>query len=197
MSSQPADSTKRHLVLDAETLAIHPHAAITEIALVDILTDATFNIVINPYEQQNQPGEPFKTDPQTVEWHLKRDPSYLILLAHSGVRSSSGATLLQQWLEVKKQETGQQLVIWCQGTDFDIPIITNFLNVFGYRPLWRHDDVRDIRTLAKLFPGVSYKKGNHSALEDATLAAQHLRKLAYSEPAVFNMLGLTVNDREE
>ncbi|MNC14359.1 hypothetical protein D3C75_621350 [compost metagenome] len=89
-----------------------------------------------------------------------------------------------------KANSDKELVIWCQGTDFDIPIITNFLKHYQYHLPWGYTNVRDIRTLAALFPEVEYKKGNHTALEDATMAAQYLRKLAFGSHAVSVMLGL-------
>lgn len=190
MSSQKPDSTKRSIVLDLETLAIHPQAAITEIGIIDLISDERFSLLINPAEQLNEPSQKFVTSQDTMEFHLKRDPLYLVNLAHTGVRSSFAAGLLHNWLMERKAQTGQELVIWCQGTDFDIPIITNFLKHYQYHLPWRHDDVRDIRTVAKLFPGISYKKGNHSALEDASMEAQHLRKLAWGSSQLTEMLGL-------
>ncbi len=181
------DSGKLHLVLDLETLAIHPQSAITEIGIVDILTDGRFSAHINPQEQQ----EGFVQDPGTIEWHLKRDPSYLSTLAFAGVRPCSAAGQLHNWLMERKNLSEKELVIWCQGTDFDIPIITNFLTHYGYHLPWKYLDVRDIRTLAALFPQVEYKKGNHTALEDASMAAQYLRKLAFGIPEVAYMLGLS------
>ncbi|MND61127.1 hypothetical protein D3C87_600990 [compost metagenome] len=180
------DAGKRHLVLDLETLALHPHAAITEIGIIDLLTDQTLSLKINPHEQR----EGFVQDPQTIEWHLKRDPSYLINLAHTGVRPCTAAGNLHNWLMQVKANSDKELVIWCQGTDFDIPIITNFLKHYQYHLPWGYTNVRDIRTLAALFPEVEYKKGNHTALEDATMAAQYLRKLAFGSHAVSVMLGL-------
>lgn len=186
MAYTKPDCNKRHLVLDLETFAVHPHAAVTEIGIVDLRSMETFNLLINPHEQK----EGFVQDHDTIDWHVKRDPSYLILLAHNGLRPCAAAGKLHNWLSEKKIQTGQELVIWCQGTDFDIPIISNFLKHYQYNLPWKHTDVRDIRTLAALFPRVDYKKGNHTALEDASMAAQYLRKLSHGYPEVRHMLGL-------
>lgn len=190
MAFTKPDNGKLHFVLDLETLAIHPHAAITEIGIVDILTDERFSLLINPYEMQMEPGAPFVTSNETIDWHLRKDPSYLILLAHTGVRPCAAAGLLYNWLTERKNLSEKELVIWCQGTDFDIPIITNFLKHYQYHVPWGHTNVRDIRTLAALFPGMEYKKGNHTALEDASMAAQYLRKLAFGSDPVRHLLGL-------
>lgn len=186
MAYTKPDAGKRHLVLDLETLAIHPHAAITEIGIVDILTDQQLYLQINPHEMK----EGFVQDPKTIEWHLTRDPSYLINLVHTGVRPCHAAGALHNWLMQVKANSDKELVIWCQGTDFDIPIISNFLKHYQYLLPWKYLDVRDIRTLAALFPQVEYKKGNHTAIEDARMAAQYLRKLAFGSFEVNTMLGL-------
>lgn len=180
------DSGKRHLVLDLEFLALKPNAAITEIGIIDLLTDQQLYLQINPHEQR----EDFAQDPGTIEWHLKRDPNYLINLAHTGVRPDYAAGTLHNWLNQVKANSGKDLVIWCQGTDCDIPIIVNFLRHYQYNLPWEYLNVRDIRTLAALFPHVEYKKGNHSAIEDARMAAEHLRKLAFGSFEVHQMLGL-------
>ncbi len=185
-SKSKPDSQKRHLVLDLETLALAPNAAITEIGIVDLLSEDSFSVSINPAEQIDG----FVQHNETIQWHIKKNPEYLILLAHTGHRPCAAAGALSNWLKEKKIQTGQELVIWCQGTDFDIPIITNFLKYYGYPLEWKHSDVRDIRTLAALFPNVEYKKGNHTAAEDAYMAAQYLRKLAYGFPEVQTLLGL-------
>lgn len=190
MAFTKPDSQKRSLVLDTETLSLERNAAITEIGIVDLLSDDRFSVRINPNEQIAQAGQVFHQDQSTIQWHLKRDPSYLINLAHTGVRSDVAAGLLHNWLKEKKLQTGQELTIWCQGTDFDIPVITNFLRHFGYPLEWQYLNVRDIRTLAALFPNVEYKKGGHSAMHDAEMAALYLRKLAYGFPEVNSMLGL-------
>lgn len=180
------DSGKRHLVLDNETLALSPHAAITEIGVVDLLSDEKFFALINPTEQTDG----FVQDPQAMNWHLQRDPNYLINLVHNGMRPDVAAGRLHNWLMEVKRNTGKELVIWCQGTDFDIPIISNFLKHYQYHLPWGYTDVRDIRTLAALFPRVDYKKGNHNAIEDASMAAQYLRKLSHGYPEVREMLGM-------
>lgn len=182
------DSQKRHLVLDLETFAIAPNATITEIGIVDILSDDRFYVRINPDEMLTSSA--FSHSQQTIEWHLKRDPNYVVTLGHCGMRPDVAAGSLSNWLKEKKIQSGQELVIWTQGIDFDIPIITNFLQHYGYPLEWKYNDVRDIRTLAAFFPNVEYKKGNHSASEDSFMAAQYLRKLAHGWPEVRTMLGL-------
>lgn len=188
MAFNKPDSQKRHLVLDLETFSLAPNAVITEIGIVDILSDDRFFELINPDEMLK--CSTFSHSQQTIEWHLKRDPSYVVKLGHCGTRPDVAAGRLSNWLKEKKIQTGQELVIWCQGTDFDIPIITNFLSLYGYPLEWKYSDVRDIRTLAAFFPNVEYKKGNHTAAEDAFMAAQYLRKLAHGFPEVNSMLGL-------
>lgn len=188
MPAPKPDSTKQHFVLDLETLAINPQAVVTEIAIVELKTGATFNCIINPLEQQENG---FVQNEDTIKWHLKRDPSYVMKLAHNGIKGVSAAEKFVTFLIEAKSISGKDPVIWCQGTDFDIPIISNFLRKYlgvNKNP-WAYHDVRDIRTLTAMFPEVPYIKGDHSALGDAQCSATLLNQLAWHYPALAFQLG--------
>lgn len=189
MPAPKPDSTKQPFVLDLETLAIDPRAVITEIALVELKTGATFNCIINPLEQQENG---FIQSEDTIAWHLKRDPSYVMKLAHNGIRGLSAAEKVVTFLREAKAISGKEPVIWCQGTDFDIPVLTHFLRKYlgtNSNP-WAYNDVRDVRTVAALFPDVPYVKGNHTALSDAQGSATFLNQLAWAHPELAATLGL-------
>lgn len=194
MSTPKPDSTKQHFTLDLETLAIDPRAVVTEIGLVEIKTGSSFNCIINPLEQQENG---FIQSQETLAWHLKRDPSYAMKLAHNGIRGKSAAEKLVTFLREAKTISGKDPVIWCQGTDFDIPIISHFLWKFlGLTRLpWAYNDVRDIRTLAALFFEVSYQKGNHTALGDAQASSTFLNQLAWRYPEVATQLGFEPGEK--
>jgi hypothetical protein len=189
MPAPKPDSEKQSFVLDLETLAIDPRAVVTEIALVELKTGATFNCIINPLEQQENG---FVQNQETLSWHLKRDPSYAMKLAHNGIKGLSAAEKVVTFLREAKAISGKEPLIWCQGTDFDIPILNHFLGKYlgaGKNP-WAYTNVRDIRTLAALFPDVSYVKGNHTALSDAQGSATFLNQLAWHHENVARQLGL-------
>lgn len=191
MPAPKPDSTKQHFVLDLETLAIDPRAVVTEIAIVELKTGAAFNCIINPLEQQENG---FIQSEETISWHLKRDPSYVMKLAHNGIKGISAAEKFVTFLTEAKAISGKEPVIWCQGTDFDIPIITHFLRKYlgvNKNP-WAYNNVRDIRTLAAMFPEVPYVKGNHTALGDAQCSAAFLNQAAWYNPTIAAYLGLTL-----
>lgn len=188
MPAPKPDSEKQHFTLDLETLAIDPHAVVTEIAIVEIKTGSTFNCIINPLEQQESG---FIQSQSTLEWHLKRDPSYAMKLAHNGIRGLSAAEKVVTFIREASAISGKEPVIWCQGTDFDIPILSNFLTRYlgkGKLP-WAYNNVRDVRTLAALFPEVPYVKGDHTALSDAQGSATFLNQVAWASHQAAVMLG--------
>jgi hypothetical protein len=67
--------------------------------------------------------------------------------------------------------------VWANGTDFDIATLYDAYRNCGIAPAWRYSDVRDYRTVAKMFSGVVPRPENinpHNALFDARVQALHL-----------------------
>ena len=69
-------------------------------------------------------------------------------------------------------------IIWCKGTDFDVSILTHAYGQMGVPTPWKYNDVRDFRTVKKMFgesmvTTISNPKP-HDALEDAVFQAQQL-----------------------
>ena len=69
-------------------------------------------------------------------------------------------------------------IIWCKGTDFDVSILSHAYRQMGVEPPWKYSDVRDFRTVKKMF-GESMvttiqNPQPHNALEDAVFQAQQL-----------------------
>jgi len=73
-----------------------------------------------------------------------------------------------------------EVIAWANGTDFDISIIKDALKQCGFGTPWRYNNVRDYRTLAKLFPQIqrpTFVGEKHNALADAINQAEHLKLL--------------------
>lgn len=72
-------------------------------------------------------------------------------------------------------------IIWCRGADFDTAILAHAYRQLGTETPWKYNDVRDFRTVKKMF-GESmivtienFKP--HNALEDAIFQARQLQAL--------------------
>lgn len=182
------DSELLHIVLDLETLAKGELAAITEIAIEGVKDGWNRSWKIKP----SSIPECFKQYPSTIEWHQKREPNYLQRLEQEGLDWAVVICSFVAFLNQVASAANKEICLWCQGTDFDIPILVSAIEC--YLPAdsvpWKYCYVRDIRTLAALYPEIKYQKGNHSAASDVSFAAAHLRKIAFADPRVATMLGI-------
>jgi hypothetical protein len=63
--------------------------------------------------------------------------------------------------------------VWCNGLNFDVPILEAAYAAAGLQPPWTYNKCRDYRTVVKLLPHVDLErlrvepKLAHHALEDA------------------------------
>lgn len=155
-----------HWVLDLETLAINPRAAIIEIGLVNVgMPECRYHKLINPKYYQHEPG--FVIDDSTIEFHrgLGIENAYDAACKEGIVNYTQMLDVIKDLICILPWES----VIWCQGTDFDIPIITNLFRFYGNDLPWKYSNVRDARTLIKLMhPGYKSNPGanGHRAIED-------------------------------
>ena len=69
-------------------------------------------------------------------------------------------------------------IIWCKGTDFDVAILAHAYKQVGIPVPWKYNDVRDFRTIKKMFEesiDQQIKNENpHNALDDAIFQARQL-----------------------
>lgn len=71
----------------------------------------------------------------------------------------------------------ERLVIWANGTDFDIPKLLYTFGETNYPVPWKYNSVRDCRTIFKTFPTYGLKPPStdkHNALADAVYQAEYL-----------------------
>lgn len=175
--------TKEHFLLDLETLSLKPNAAVSEVAVIHLASGSVFSALINPDSYTNLRN--FSICQETVDWHDKQKGGPGNYHSYLRTRGQSFITVcreLNAWIQTFSG--GKPLQLWVQGTDFDIPIFKNLLGSLDIPFPCRHDQVRDMRTIASLFPEVRYNKGNHSALEDVTKMSLHLQKLTMASPVV-------------
>lgn len=161
---------KNAWILDLETLAIAPNAAVIEICLMNVEhpKEKTFELLISPDFYHGFGQQPFLVDEGTIKFHksLGQGNSYAMADMHGLTKQEAIRAQLQNmllWLDMDS-------IIWCQGTDFDIPILTHLLRDFGLSPTWKYNNVRDARTLIKcMHPTPNARnpsKNAHRAAED-------------------------------
>ncbi len=155
-----------HIALDIETLSKRPTAAIISIAA------KCFTFAENTGEMPLDAF--FKTvnastcvmyglhfDMDTVSWWQKQsEEAKRVHLQHGDIAVTISQALLalrEYYLKACKlmEPIGQRPLVWCQGTDFDIPILRNaYQTVLGTDAPWSHGDVRDSRTFVHAIAGL-------------------------------------------
>ena len=184
-----AAPNETHFMLDLETLALSPDAAITEIGCVNMNTGKAFHChVIDNYG---------KRDPGTIAWRSENqlgwkiivgaeDDCYLLYVALSmffdwlQLQTVAAPNDLDTVLQATKEGTVKTIVMWCKGTDFDNVITTAAAKSVDLTVPWKYNNFFDVRTLLKLFPQFKIPKEQvtHNALEDAILQAGQLLRIA-------------------
>lgn len=151
-----------NIALDLETLSTRPTAAIIAIAAqVFSFTAASaafpvgsgspaaqFTALVNPASCAMK-GLHFDMD--TIQWWSRQSSE-----AKSPYEQTTGQDIsivkalasLNRWLnDIRSASPSGKILIWTQGTDFDIAILRySFAHVLGYETPWHHDEVRDART---------------------------------------------------
>ena len=151
-----------NITIDLETVSLKSDAAICSIAAQMFDPMALLN---NPYSLpfppvKNSPSPQFEAvvnvascitagldvDKATCRWWSERSDEAKASILATPVLLASALEELSNWLDLLRSHFDGELKIWCQGTDFDIPILANAYRACGLPLPWRHTDVRDART---------------------------------------------------
>lgn len=182
-----------HFMLDLETMATSPDAAICQIAMVKfwptIAIHAAFSVNVNLASSVAYGG---KMDPDTVLWWFKQPEQVRAMLTSNQVPLHTALTDLSQWLD-KQEPDREARYVWGNGSDFDNVILTAAYRQVGVPQPWNFRNNRCFRTLRELLPSVeapprSTSDIQHTALGDARYQAIWARFLlralhSYTHPA--------------
>ena len=171
------------VMIDIETLAIDPKAAVVQIGLAYRLPGNAYvqtkEICIKPASYEANPG--FVIMESTVAWH-KKDPARAANIERcelEGIPVSAAPMELFKVLASISNEGSNKLILWSCGTDFDFPVLANLYKAHGQIQPWRYGNIRDYRTMRELFKGEvpMNNKGNHTAVADAVAQYEHLKEI--------------------
>lgn len=162
-------SEQKLCMVDIETLATTPDAKIISIGAVDVYGGSWFYEPIDTnYFSQGQRKE----DTETLDWWEKQQTRRPDFYATKAL-----ATVLGYFIEWYKEQKFTE--VWCRGTDFDITILTHAFKFYKFETPWKYNEVRDLRTLVKVFPNIEFpiKYKVHHALIDAIAQSEHLKRI--------------------
>jgi len=164
-----------HVMIDIETLGLEPQSIILSIGAVAFGMDRQPGMPMQEFYVElsvNHQG-PRIVNLDTVKWWMEQStkpPLSGDITLHFALNE------LNEF--VRNQTIGDRTpYVWANGTDFDISILYDAYRSHGIPPAWKYSDVRDYRTVSKLFSGVVSRPENlnlHNALSDARMQALHL-----------------------
>jgi len=158
-------NTKKHLMMDLETLSTEPNAVILTIGALwfDPFSDAEpgpgFHVRVEIDSQERH------VDEDTVSWWGQQDPE-----VQAEAFSSDNRHLLSDALKDFAKFAQDADGYWSHGTVFDVCILENAFVEQGMRGWipWKYHQVRDCRTVLKISDTVMdrHSGGAHNALID-------------------------------
>lgn len=172
-------SKEQHIMLDFETLDLAPTAVLLSIGAVrfDPFSEELGGNFYMELDWTDQPGR--TTSQATIDWwNAQPNPP---------INGTTKLTVAVEELNKFIKASGNNPVIWCQGTDFDIPKLNSIFEGCNTPPAWKYNSARDLRTLTKVFkdaPSPSENVLKHNALADAVWQAKKLQM-------IYKYLGLT------
>lgn len=160
------NNTLNHIMVDIETLSTQSDAVIVSIAAVKFsLTEPEqedFIININPLSGKEYGLHISK---ETVDWWSIQKPEAIKSWQHSQIHLPEA---LDNFLEFTGSDKNTQW--WCNGLNFDYPILDTSIRVTGRQIPWKYWNLRDVRTAYYLanFNTLNAKRigDYHSALDD-------------------------------
>ena len=166
-----------HLMIDLETLATTPNAAILTIGAckfdphgTDIHSTYYERIVLDTQESY---GRTINDD--TLAWWSQQDPQIQEDAFGEGDDRIDLCDAMKKLYTFGLGTTN----VWSHGSIFDIVIIEDICRSFQQAVTWKFWEVRDTRTLFDLAKVDVRIEGKHNALTDAVAQAQAVQQ-AYS-----------------
>lgn len=157
------------VMVDIETLGTQPGCVILSIGArtfnPHVISDEgeEFYQNICPVNARDQWG--FSVDPKTVDWWKKQSEEAKKALQHDRIGILNAFEMFSKWFS----DVGGQK-IWCQGANFDAPLIEEAMKRLRVRIPWKFYNVRDTRTVYDIchFDPYSIRRDGvyHNALDD-------------------------------
>ena len=164
--------SKRHVMVDLETLGNNSNAVIISIGAVAFDLDSnetfsdTFYSIIDP-ESCVRSG--LKMDVSTVMWWMKQSDQARKAFEKEGSPLIEVLFGFAAWYP-------EGAKFWGNGATFDNVILSNAYSACDMKKPWGYADDRCYRTVKALYPDVKVERVGvyHNAVDDAVTQAKHL-----------------------
>lgn len=176
-----------NVMIDIETLSTHKNAAIIEIGAVEFNkftgeTGETFNIIIEPSEWCRNDRH---VDGETIQWWFRQTQEarnrFVNMPKDVYTTDLNDALWKLKYfiMDCNSVDEDKNVVVWGNGSSFDIAILENAYNYFHMEIPWKFWSVNDVRTIVDLNPSVKenckFDKGiKHNAVSDCLYQVKYL-----------------------
>jgi len=179
----------RDLMIDLETWALQPDAALRSIGAVYFelgvgkmggLGDSFYMNV----SDDSTDAMGFYKDPQTEQWWSEQSEAARKVFGDNPRHIVAVLDRFNDWIASGLML--DELRVWSHGASFDITLLTESLRICGFgKPLWNHRNIRDTRTLIGIGEALTgeeiqwdeFEGTPHNALDDAVHQARHMIKI--------------------
>jgi len=155
----------KHLMVDLETLAVSPDAAILTLGAVhfDPMSHVMGEKLYMRFNLDDQDKLKRYIDPNTLDWWAKQDPAIMeeAFSDHDRVPVADAIDKFHKFAWGCKG-------FWSHGSVFDIVILENLYRQLKRTPPWSFWQIRDTRTIFDLGHDPDMpQESKHDALQDA------------------------------
>lgn len=157
----------RNVMVDLETLGLSADSTIVSVGAVVFTKDG---IEAEGYWPLHLDQPDRHADLGTIKWWMQQDD------AARSVFSEKTVVALRHALEELARQFDKDTLIWCNGANFDEPMLAHAYKQAGLRTPWAYKNVRCFRTVRAQHRDVDVgEQGTkHNALDDARWQAQTL-----------------------
>lgn len=139
-----SDVTHYNVMVDVETLGTSPNSIILSIAAVKFSFNnndvETFSVNIDP-KTCKEYG--MVSDPDTISWWREQKPEALRAFMTNQIPLTEALTGLSDFIG----KDWNKIVWWCNGMNFDYPVLEWSFKATGIRVPWKYWLLRDARTM--------------------------------------------------
>lgn len=172
--------SNRHVMIDLETTGVTPGCGILSIGTCGFYSGGIGGYFYVGISRHTCINAGLREDPETLSWWSMQPAEARKVLTLDRTQSSSlGAALVGLASELSPQTPEENVIVWSNGADFDLPILAYAYHVTGQEVPWKPYNGRCYRTLKNQRPGITFARTGlpHNALNDAIDQAEHAVRL--------------------
>ena len=170
---------RNELMIDIETTGQSVWCKVLSIGCFGFDKDGQQCEFYRRFSTEEQAAEGLIDDQATLDWWARQSEEARKEAFGGTTGPADGISDFKKFF-YKNFSTGKYdgFRVWCNGLDFDFPILKEFFKRFGFGFPWMFWTQYDYRTIKNCFNGVKEAEGNvaaHNALEDAKAQMRGLR----------------------